>query len=293
MREQDQYRRELVEFGGLSPWRDSAGLDDSQAREHAARLELRAGADSEIAVRDDYITLLGVAPGEHVLDVGCGSGAATRTLAERVAPAGRVTGVDPSGALLKITRELVDKAGFGRFIELQEGDCRALPFSDASFDAVLAATALSHIPDPKRALAEMVRVTRPGGRVGVFDVDGDLTLFAHPDRELTRRIIAAYSDLGWVNSWFMRRVPGLLAELGIVNVKTKPFMPLETGGYYASRAERSAEAAAKAGVITDDELAGWLATLREEIAAKRFLGGQVHLFVWGMCPATDGVRLST
>jgi ubiquinone/menaquinone biosynthesis C-methylase UbiE len=268
-------------FGRLSPWRDSTGLDERQAREHAARLELRAAAESEAAVRDEYVRLLGVAAGEHVLDVGCGSGAATRTLGRVVGPAGRVTGVDTSSQLLKITRELVDKAGLGGQIELRQGDCRALPFPGASFDAVMAATTLSHVPDPQRALDELVRVTRPGGRVGVFDIDGDLTLFAHPDRQLTRRIVASYSDLGWVNSWFMRELPGLLGGRGVVNVKTRAFMPLESGGYYANRAERAAEAAAKAGAITSDELAGWLSTLRDEIEAKRFLGGQVHLFAWG------------
>jgi SAM-dependent methyltransferase len=268
-------------FGRLSVWRDSAGLDDKQAREHAARLELRAGAESEIAARDDYVRLLGVAPGERVLDVGCGSGAVTRTLAQRVAPGGRAVGLDASTALLKVARELANKAGLGAIIEFKDGDCRALPFPDASFDAVVAATTLSHVPDPRRALAEMVRVTRPGGRVGVFDVDGDLTLFAHPDRELTRRIVLAYSDLGWVNGWLARGLPALLVELGIVNVRARGFMPLESGGYYANRAERSAEAAATAGAITADEQARWLKALQAEIAAKRFLGGQLHLFVWG------------
>jgi hypothetical protein len=131
----------------------------------------------------------------------------------------------------------------------------------------------------------MVRVTRPGGRVGIFDVDGDLTLFAHPDREVTRRIIACYSDLGWINSWLMRELPALLPRLGVTNVKTKAFMPLETGGYYALRAERTAEAAATAGAISASELASWLKTLRELITAQHFLGGQVHLFVWGVRPA--------
>jgi hypothetical protein len=130
----------------------------------------------------------------------------------------------------------------------------------------------------------MVRVTRPRGRIGVFDIDGDLTLFAHPDRELTRRIVAAYSDQGWVNGWLVRELPARFTELGIVNVKARGFMPLETGGYYANRAERSAEAAVKSGAITGDEQARWLQALRAEIAGKRFLGGQVHLFVWGARP---------
>jgi ubiquinone/menaquinone biosynthesis C-methylase UbiE len=274
-----------VEFGRLSVWRDSAGLDDKQAREHAARLELRAGADSEVAARDEYVRLLGVALGERVLDVGCGSGAVTRTLAQRVAPGGSAVGVDTSAALLKVARELADEAGLGDTIEFKQGDCRALPFPDASFDAVVAATTLSHVPDAGRALTEMVRVTRPGGRVGVFDVDGDMTLFAHPERELTRRIVAAFSDQGWVNGWLVRELPARLADLGIANVKTRGFMPLESGGYYANRAERSAELAVQTGAITRDEQARWLQVLREEIAGKRFLGGQVHLFVWGTRPA--------
>ena len=274
-----------TEFGRLSVWRDSTGLDDKQAREHAARLELRGKADSEIAARDEYVRLLDVAPGERVLDVGCGSGVLTRTLARRVAPGGRAIGLDASSALLKVARELADEAGLGGLIEFREGDCRQLPFPDASFDAVVAATTLSHVPGAGRALAEMVRVTRPGGRVGVFDVDGDLTLFAHPDRELTRRIVAAFSDHGWVNGWLVRGLPTLLADLGIVNVKTRGFMPLESGGYYANRAERSAEMAVQTGAITSDEQARWLQALRVDIAAKRFLGGQLHLFVWGTRPA--------
>lgn len=285
MSEQVQRRSEATEFGGLSVWRDSAGLDEKQAREHAARLELRAGAESEIAARDEYVRLLGVAPGERVLDVGCGSGAVTRTLAQRVTPGGRAVGLDASTALLKVARELANKAGLGAIIEFKDGDCRAIPFPDASFDAVVAATTLSHVPDPRRALAEMVRVTRPGGRVGVFDVDGDLTLFAHPERELTRKIVAAFSDHGWVNGWLVRELPARFADLGIVDVKVRGFMPLETGGYYANRAERSAEVAVQTGAITADEQKRWLQEFRAELAGKRFLGGQLHLFVWGTRPS--------
>lgn len=282
---QNHQRHEGVEFGRLSPWRDSAGLDDAQAREHGARLELRARAESEVAVRDAYVGLLGVAPGERVLDVGCGSGAVTRTLAQRVAPSGRAIGMDTSPAILKVAGELANEAGLGAMIEFKEGDCRALPFPDASFDVVVAATTLSHVPDASRGLTEMIRVTRPGGRVGVFDVDGDLTMFTHPDRELTRKIVAAASDQLWVNGCLARELPARFADLGIVNVRMRGFMPLESGGYYAVRAERSAEIAVQTGAITGDEQARWLQELRAEIAGKRFLGGQLHLFVWGMRPS--------
>lgn len=119
----------------------------------------------------------------------------------------------------------------------------------------------------------------------MFDLDGDLNLISHPERELTRRIVAAYSDQAWVNSWLVRELPVLLADLGIVNIKTRGFMPLESGGYYANRAERAAETAANSGAITGGERTRWLQALRGQLAGKRFLGGQLHLFVWGTRPA--------
>lgn len=276
------------EFGRLSLWKDSSRLAKDTAREHAARLELRAGADSETAVREEYLRLLGVKAGERVLDVGCGSGAVTRVLAQQVAPGGRAVGIDASTELLEVARELGNSAGLAETVEFREADCRNLPFADGAFNAVIAATTLCHVPQPLQALAEMVRVTRPGGRVGVFDLDGDMYLLSHPDRELTRKIVAFYSDQAWVNSWLMRELPARFAALGLVDVKIRGFMPVETGGYYANRAERCAESAAKHGVITNEQRDDWLAKLKAEIAASRFVGGQVHLFAWGR--RADGAR---
>ncbi len=195
---------EAPEFGRLSLWRDTADLSETDENDLSTRLELRGHAEDETEAREEYLGLLGLAPGENVLDVGCGSGVVTRAIAQGVAPGGRAFGIDPSPALLTVAREHADAAGLGGSIELREGDCRALPFSDASFDAVIAATVLAHVPDAERALDEMVRVTKPGGRVGVFDFDGDSFLIAHPDREMTRLIVAAQSDHGAVNGWLVR-----------------------------------------------------------------------------------------
>jgi ubiquinone/menaquinone biosynthesis C-methylase UbiE len=277
---------EAIEFGRLSLWRDTAGLSDIKARDLAARLELRARAEDEAAVRDEYVGLLGVTPGERVLDVGCGSGAVTRVLARRVAPGGAAVGVDASPALLAVARELAAEAGLSALIELREGDCRALPFPDASFDATVAATVLVHVPNAEQALAEMVRVTRAGGRIGVFDFDGDALLIAHPDRELTRRIVAANADYGSVNGWLARQLPGLFTDLGLLNVRVRGFMPLERepDSFYASSTARAAEVAAQMGAITPDEWARWRGAHAAECAAGRFLGGRLHLFVWGTRP---------
>jgi SAM-dependent methyltransferase len=273
----------LIEFGRLSAWRDTQALSEAKAREQAERLELRARAADEVRAREEYLDLLAPKPGERVLDVGCGSGVVTRALSRRIAPGGMAVGVDPSAAFLKVAREYADAAVLGATIEFREADCRKLPFEDASFDAVIAATVLAHVPDAEKALPEMVRVTRPGGRVGVFDFDGDCFLIAHPDRELTRRIVAAQCDHGAVNGRLIREMPGLLSAAGVEDVKVKAFMPLErgAGSFYADFAARAARIASEAGAITQHELAEWLRGLEATLAADRFIGGRLHLFVWG------------
>jgi ubiquinone/menaquinone biosynthesis C-methylase UbiE len=269
-------------YGRLSQWRDTEALTESKARELADRLELRGRAEDEISARDEYLRLLELSAADRVLEIGCGSGVVTRAIAQRIAPGGAVVGVDSSPALLGIAREVAQKAGLA--VEFQTADCRALPFDDRSFDVALAATTLAHVPVAEKALAEMVRVVRPGGRVAVFDFDGDSLLISHPDRGLTRRIVQAFSDNGAVNSWLARSLPGLLRELGISNLRSRAFMPLEAGGYYAKLAETAAAIALNAGAITEAERERWIQILRAEIAAARFIGGRLHIFVWGVRP---------
>jgi ubiquinone/menaquinone biosynthesis C-methylase UbiE len=274
-------------FGKFSTYRDPAAIDERRARDLSARLELRARADDEASARAEYLDLLRLAPGQRVLDVGCGSGVVTRDIARRVAPGGQAVGVDASPGFLRVARELADEAGLGTTVELHEGDVRSLPFGDRVFDAVVAVTVLVHVPGGAGAIPEMVRVTRPGGRVGIFDFDGDGVVLAHPDRDLTRRIVAAASDHSSVDSWLVRRLPGLLADAGLVDVRARAFMPLERepGGFYAGLAERSAETAEKAGAITSAERARWVADLRQTQETGRFLGGRLHIFVWGTRPS--------
>jgi SAM-dependent methyltransferase len=101
-----------------------------------------------------------------VLDVACGAGHA----AEQTAPHVRqVVGIDITPALLRAGAERVRAAGLDNVL-FQEGDAMALPFLDRSFDLVVCRSSLHHFPDTRRAVAEMARVCRPGGRVVVSDM---------------------------------------------------------------------------------------------------------------------------
>ncbi|MSP68552.1 MAG: methyltransferase domain-containing protein, partial [Alphaproteobacteria bacterium] len=103
------------------------------------------------------------AQGERALDVACGTGAATFLLAAGVGPVGRVAGVDFNPAMLAVARRLAAERGV--VIDFRAATAEALPFADESFDLVTCVQAFQSFPDLGRALAEMRRVLRRGGRL--------------------------------------------------------------------------------------------------------------------------------
>ncbi len=107
-----------------------------------------------------------VGTGDDVLDVACGSGIVSRTASARVGPQGSVVGVDVTPPMLERARSLGAPDG-GAAIDYLEGDALELPVDDAAFDVVVCQHGLPFFPDKSRALAEMLRALRPGGRMGV------------------------------------------------------------------------------------------------------------------------------
>jgi ubiquinone/menaquinone biosynthesis C-methylase UbiE len=106
------------------------------------------------------LDLAGVAPGQRVLDVACGTGVLARAAAQQVDEQS-VVGLDLNPAMLEVAARI--QPG----ISWRQGDAGALPFGDEEFDAVLCQSALFFFPDVPAALAEMARVARPGGVVAV------------------------------------------------------------------------------------------------------------------------------
>jgi ubiquinone/menaquinone biosynthesis C-methylase UbiE len=135
-----------------------------------ARLE----AKTDPAVFEGQLRDTGLRQSTQVLDVGCGTGAVTRSLAKIAAP-GRVVGVDISASRLTQARELATAHEVE--VEFIEGDACRLPLSSASFDYAWSRFLFEYLPEPERALAELARVTRPGGTVVVSDLDGQLEQF--------------------------------------------------------------------------------------------------------------------
>jgi len=119
--------------------------------------------------RDKLIRLAAPAPGENVLDVGCGTGTLAIALTDKVAP-GKVHGIDASPQMIEVAHEKSAKAGLA--IDFQLALIEAIPFPDNVFDLVTSSLMLHHLPDDlKRAgLAEIRRVLKPGGRFVAMDL---------------------------------------------------------------------------------------------------------------------------
>jgi SAM-dependent methyltransferase len=108
--------------------------------------------------------LLGLAPGDGVLDVACGPGNFTRRFGRAVGPAGLVVGIDASPTMLARAVRDTDSD----HVAYVRGNAVALPFRDASFDAVCCFAALHLFSEPFTALDHMTRVLTPGGRIAIF-----------------------------------------------------------------------------------------------------------------------------
>jgi SAM-dependent methyltransferase len=119
----------------------------------------------------EFARAAGVAAGERVVDVGCGTGALTSVLSELVGP-GHVAAADPSEPFVDRCRANVPGA------DVRVGPAEALPFADGSFDRALAQLVFHFVGDPAAAAREMMRVTRHGGTVAacVWDFTGGMTM---------------------------------------------------------------------------------------------------------------------
>jgi SAM-dependent methyltransferase len=188
------------------------------AREHR-RLQDQAGALVEIVHGG-----IAFPRGSAVLEVGCGVGAQTCTLAVR-SPGARFTCIDVSAESLRRAAERVRAAGL-RNVELRQADAMALPFGAGTFDHAFVCFVLEHLRDPVAALAAVRRVLRPGGTITVVEGDHGLTAF-HPDHPAAHAAIDCQVRLqarAGGNALIGRQLYPLLRAAGFREVRAEPRM---------------------------------------------------------------------
>ncbi len=162
--------------------------------------------------------------GSTVLEVGCGTGAQTVTLA-RNSPGARITSVDLSAASLEEAKARAEAAGLTN-VEFRQGDIFALPFGPESFDHVFVCFVLEHLSRPLEALTALRGLLRPGGTITVIEGDHGSAYF-HPDSTAARDAIRCQVELQRMaggNAMIGRQVYPLLVGAGFASVRVSPRM---------------------------------------------------------------------
>jgi SAM-dependent methyltransferase len=250
-------------------------------------LDVLHATDAIRASHRRTVELLGIGDGFQLLDAGCGTGNFAREVASLVGPAGRVVGVDLSGALIAVARQRAVELSVP--VEFRIADAQALPFADASFDGCRVERALQYLDEPRRALAEMVRVTKPGGRIVAAEVDWDTIVGDLPgvDRDVYRRARQAMSDSAG-NGWMGRELRRHFLDLGLDDVTCEGFVVIFTdaGTVLDDIGRRVAlQRVRDVGAISADECARLIAAAEAAGDAGNYFSAFTLFLVSGRLPA--------
>ncbi len=224
---------------------------------------------------------LDVRAGARLLEVGCGAGEDARALARLVGPHGHIDAIDAEPAMVV---EAVRRSASERLpVTFCVGDVYQLDYADATFDGARAERVLLHLAEPGRALAQMVRVVKSGGKIVVIDRDIETRTIDASDRLLTRRILHFWCD-SFLGGWIGRQLPRLFREAGLSDVEVEPVTVVERD-FTAFDAQydltRVVNRAVDGGAITREEGTRWLSALHEMADAGSFFSSMTSFVVVG------------
>lgn len=177
----------------------------------------------DIKLKERTYAMMRAGEGHRVLDVGCGPASDTIALGKMVGPNGKVVGIDHDPDMVATAKRRAAEAGVSDFVEHQLTDGVELPFDDNTFDSCRSERVFQHVPEAAQLLAEMIRVTKPGGYVVVADTDhsthGTSTQYDGMDlrfRDLALQVLK--------NPHVGRKLYKMMNLAGLVNVESVPVL---------------------------------------------------------------------
>jgi ubiquinone/menaquinone biosynthesis C-methylase UbiE len=168
---------------------------------------------------------IGIRSGARVIEIGCGPHGCLDLLAERVGPSGSVVGVERSADAVDLARKLIGERGL-RNVEVLCRDARSTGLPRAAFDLVTARLVLVNIPEPEQVVAEAVALVRPGGWIALHEADWLAHVCDPPLAAWTTLVdlFVAYSQKNGIDPFIGRRLPRLLREAGVEDVRVNPII---------------------------------------------------------------------
>ena len=249
-------------------------LDSTLLSAIATRLEARGNHPFFQKMMHEYLDAMDIDTAQRVLDLGCGTGVATRGIVGRDSFSGRVIGIDLSPHLVEVARQLSNQEGKGTQVEFQAGDSRKLELPDTRFDAVVAHTLVSHVDDPLVVLKEAVRLVKPGGMVGIYDGDYASLTFSHENPAKGKDYDEAIQQAVITNPRVMRQMPRLLRQAGLEIVTSFSYILAETGkaDFWVPALESFRKLIPQSGIMTAEEINQWVDARLQESKDGVFFG---------------------
>jgi SAM-dependent methyltransferase len=229
--------------------------------EESKRTEQAYLSPEIVRQRTRTIEVINPQRGEQIVDFGCGPGLLVYELAAAVGDAGRIVGADSSAPMIELAENRCSQLSNVAFVE---SDATNLDIEDAGADVVTCIQVLLYIADVEKALDEMFRVLKPGGRAIIMETDWRSAVLNSNDEVLTEKIIEAW-DKAVPSPRLPARLGPLLRGAGFTSVHAEAFPLLSTdctpGGYSMVMMTQCAEAACDQDLITDSESQDWLEDL--------------------------------
>ncbi|MGH8544712.1 MAG: methyltransferase domain-containing protein [Gammaproteobacteria bacterium] len=259
----------------------------TQAKGYVDRAYLRCAEQLLRSVKEQSYARMRVEPGHKVLDVGCGPGTDTLPLAERVGAAGLVLGIDSDSAMLIAADRRARQARLSTWVSHQRGSAMSLPVRSEYFDASRCERLFQHLPDPERALTEMVRVTRRDGWIVVLDTDWGTLSMHSKEVEIERRLQRLHAERLLYNGYAGRQLYHLFRRqrLADVQINLYPVYLVELAQVRELTAlDETEREALNLGLLSATELECWHASLAEVEAEGGFFCSATLVMVSGRKP---------
>jgi ubiquinone/menaquinone biosynthesis C-methylase UbiE len=259
-----------------------------EPRDYIDTKYLNALADLLKQDKQRTYALMHLQPGQTVLDVGCGPGTDTIPLAQVVGQSGQVVGVDHDTAMIAEAERRAEQAGCSAWCRHLQADATALPLQTNTCDACRSERLFQHVPDPTAALAEMTRVTKPGGWIVVFDADWSTLSIDTPEIDLEQRLLRYRLEHLVKSGYVGRQLYGLFRRQHFTDivVELRPiYLTDYIVGRYGSHLEVLEVDALTAQVITEQELQRWRQSLERAQADGAFYSHVLGVLVAGRKPA--------
>jgi SAM-dependent methyltransferase len=246
-------------------------------------------ADEQLAeVKQRSYTLMQLRQPAHVIDIGCGPGTDTVPLAGLVGAGGSVVGIDSDPDMIALASSRVRERHLSN-VNHHVGNALELPFDDATFDACRSERLFQHLSDPAQALSEMIRVTKPGGRVVVVDTDWGTLSFDSIEGDIERRLARVHAESVLRNGYAGRQLLRLFKEQSLRDVHVE-VAPAWSTDYRLARImtllDETERSALQQGIVSSEELRRWHAIMKASSERGTFFVSLSVVLLAAQCGGT-------